>query len=174
MKQMPAKILSAAVYLGGSATMLGNGDITLPSLEAMSETMSGAGIAGEIDVPTSGFYSSLTVDIAWRSVDRAAIKMASTKLHSLDIRGAQQVFDMTLPGMRVEQVKVTIKGLGKTLDLGTFATNSPTDGSTSLEVTYIKIEIGEEKVLELDKLNFIFYVDGSDEMTDVRRALGMQ
>ena len=53
-KNIPTKINNYNVYNAGDK-LLGVGDeLTLPDFEATSETVSGAGILGEIDDPTIG------------------------------------------------------------------------------------------------------------------------
>ena len=54
MKTIPTKINRYNVYNRGNR-LLGMGDeLTLPDFEPSSETVSGAGILGEIDDPTPG------------------------------------------------------------------------------------------------------------------------
>lgn len=40
---------------------LGAGEVELPSFEALTETMKGAGIAGEVNAPVVGHYGSQTL-----------------------------------------------------------------------------------------------------------------
>ena len=47
------------------------------------------------------------------------------------------------------------------------------DSNNVMEVPYIKVEIDDKEVLEIDKLNYICKVDGEDLLTDVRSALGL-
>ena len=56
MKTIPTKINKYNVYNQGNR-LLGTGDeVTLPSFEASSETVSGAGVLGEFDDPTVGYF----------------------------------------------------------------------------------------------------------------------
>lgn len=47
------------------------------------------------------------------------------------------------------------------------------DSKTTLEVTYIKVTIDGVRKVEIDKLNYIHFVDGVDYLADVRKALGL-
>ena len=50
---IPEKLVEFKVY-SDSHDLLGVSDIELPSLDFMSETVKGAGMAGEVDSPTIG------------------------------------------------------------------------------------------------------------------------
>ena len=50
---VPEKLINFRVYQDG-ADLLGVADVSLPSLEAMTETVKGAGVAGEVDSPVLG------------------------------------------------------------------------------------------------------------------------
>ncbi len=52
--------------------------------------------------------------------------------------------------------------------MGTLAAGQPTGTQNTMEVLYMKIEENGRTVLELDKLNFIFVVDGEDMLREVR------
>ena len=55
---------------------------------------------------------------------------------------------------------------------GKLAPASPAEASGEYAVTYFATYIGGVKVLEIDILNFIFFVNGVDYLADVRKALG--
>lgn len=61
----------------------------------------------------------------------------------------------------------------KSTDLGKMEMGSTTDTKNTIEVTYIKITVDGETVLELDKYNYICNIDGTDYLTEVRDALGL-
>lgn len=63
MKTIPTKINKYNVYNAGNR-LLGMGEeVTLPSFEASSETVSGAGVLGEFDDPTVGYFSNMELEI---------------------------------------------------------------------------------------------------------------
>ena len=49
----------------------------------------------------------------------------------------------------------------------------PSNGSGEYAVRYWATYIDGKKVREVDQLNFICYVNGTDYLADVRKALGM-
>ena len=170
--QIPERLSNFTVYREGSE-YLGVSDIVLPTLEALTDTVSGAGIAGEIDSPTLGHFGSLTVTLNWRTVQTETIRLLQQRSHALDFRGAIQVYDSANGTYRSSGVKVSVRGMPKGGTLGNMQPSSTMEASNELEVTYIKITIDGREVLELDKYNFIYRVDGFDALAQMRNQLGL-
>ncbi|ARD47574.1 phage major tail tube protein [Sporosarcina sp. P33] len=166
------KLTNFSAYAEGDR-WLGITDVELPSLDAMTETLSGAGINGELDMPVIGHYGSMTVKLNWRTLGPEAIELAEQRVHALDFRGSQQVFNAGAGVYEHQPVKVTIRAIPKTTTPGKFEPGSTTGTGNELECTYIKKEIDGKRVLEIDKLNFISFVNGKDELEQVRKNLGM-
>lgn len=171
-KTVPEKLIGYTVYKDGSIP-LGTADITLPTIEALTETVRGAGIAGEIDSPTIGHYGSMTVSLNWRTITSEVIKLHAPVSHALDFRGAQQVHNPATGRYSSQGVKVTVKAVPKSGDIGKFDAGTTTDTTNELEVTYIKIVLDGKTVLEIDKYNFVCVIDGVDYLAQVRAQLGL-
>jgi len=172
MNKISEKLINYSAYLNGTS-YLGTVDVELPNLEAMTETVSGAGIAGEVDSPVLGHYAAMTVTLNWRTLNIPQFKLAKQKSHALDFRGAQQVFDAATGTYDSQGIKVSVRGVPKSTSVGKLAVGATTDSSNELEVTYLKIEIDGMRVVEIDKFNFIAFVDGEDVLAKVRKQLGM-
>ena len=151
----------------------GVADITLPKISYMSDTVSGAGIAGEIETPTMGQLSSMEFGINWRTINKSLIKLAAPNFHSLEFRGAQQILDKEHEELTIEDVRIVVRGLPKETDLGKGQTAAKTVSSTTLECTYLKVDIACDTVVEIDKLNGICNIDGTDYWSAIRKALGL-
>lgn len=172
MKTIPEKLINYTVYKNGSE-FLGTADVTLPSLEALTETVRGAGIAGEVDSPTLGHYASMTTTLNWRTITPEAIKLHAPVSHTLDFRAAQQVYNSGTGEMSSQGVKVTVKAMPKSGDLGSLEPGATTSTTNEFEVTYLKVMIDGRTVVEIDKFNFICVIDGRDYLAAVRGQLGM-
>lgn len=172
MNNVPENLINFRVYQNGGA-FLGISDVTLPKLSAMTQTVKGAGIAGEIEAPTMGHYSSAEVELNWRTLEKDAFTLAANKALSLDLRGAGQAYDSESGSYVVRKIKILLRGRPKESDLGKFDVGATTDGKTTLECDYIKVEIDGETKLELDKYNFVCNVNGTNYLEDVKDALGM-
>lgn len=170
---IPERLNDFRVYLDGSTDLQGVADIELPSFEALTETVSGAGFLGELETPTIGHFGSMKLTLNWRTVTKDFFKLLRQRSQRLDCRGAFQEYDAASGSHRIRRVRVVVQGLPTTVSPGSFEKNATSDGSTEIEVVYIKIDIDGEAAVELDKLNYKFVVDGVDYMADVRRALGI-
>ncbi|WP_438770052.1 phage major tail tube protein [Brevibacillus sp. JB24b] len=170
--QVPAIVNDYSVYLNGNE-YLGAADVDLPDLESMTETINGAGLNGDLDIPILGHYGSMTVTINWRVLENANFKLTRPEVHHLDFRSSIQVINKQTGKFDQVPLKVTIRGIPKNTTLGSFAVGSTMDNSNELEVVYIKILHNGETKLEIDKFNSICVIDGTDFFAKIRANLGM-
>lgn len=167
-KTIPTKINRYNVYADGSR-LLGIGDeMTLPDFESSTETLSGAGILGEIDDPTVGYFTNQQLEVPWRLLDpEAAAMMDMTKAVKLEIRGAAQRLNAE-GDIEFSQVRVVVRGRATSLTGGKLKTASAMDSGVKLSLIYILIEVDGEPVLELDKINEVFKVLGVDVLAKIK------
>ena len=145
----------------------------MPSFDAVTDTVKGAGLAGEIDSPAIGHFKSMEVQLNWRTVTKDNSFLAKPESVNLDLRGAQQVYDSSTGKYVTSKLKVVIRGVPKKFELGKLDMGASVGSSNTLEVNYIKVSLDGKEVIELDKFNYIYKVDGEDWMADVREALGL-
>lgn len=79
---MPEKTISFEVY-SGSQLFMDIVDAELPNVEYMSETLSGAGIAGEIDSPTIGHTGNMSVKMKFRAATSIALNLVHQSVKNL-------------------------------------------------------------------------------------------
>lgn len=172
MSQIPETLINFRIY-GDTNDLLGTADITLPKLNAMTDTVKGAGIAGEVEVPVRGNFKSSELQLKWRTVDPKAAALFTQTSHDIDCRGAFQVQDSGSGALNVQSVKIMMRVLPKDFELGKFEVAKMTDTTTSFEILYLKLTINKEDVMEIDKLNCMCNIGGTDLMSEVREALGL-
>jgi P2 family phage contractile tail tube protein len=172
LNQVPEKVINFRVYEDG-ADLLGVADVELPSIEAMSETVKGAGIAGEVESPVLGHFGKMSLKINWRTVTKPTVHLAQQKVHNLDFRGAIQVLNAGAGEYRVAPLKVVTRCLPKKTELGKLDVGAKSDASNEFEVIYIKVTLDGKKLLEIDKYNYICEIGGVDYLKEVREALGI-
>ncbi len=172
MNPIPEKLINFRVYKDGN-DLLGVADAELPSLEAMTETVKGAGIAGEVESPVLGHFGSMGLKLNWRTVTKPTIHLTKPRAHALDLRGAAQVYDAASGEYKVSALKVSVRCVPKKTELGKLDVGATSDASNEFEVTYIKVFMDGKTVLEIDKFNYICVIDGEDFLKDVRKALGL-
>ena len=169
--QVPEKLINFKVYDDTDEIVGISGDITLPNFEAQAEAIGGAGIAGEFESVTLGHFGSQTIEIPFRTLLKKSFNLMSNRGRSIVLRGAQQVYDTALGRSEPKKIKITLRGQPKGLNLGTFAVGQATNSSNTMEILYIKVEVEDEVVLEFDKLNYIFFINGTDILKEIRDML---
>ena len=169
---VPERLINYRVYVDGN-NQAGVATVDLPDLEFMSDTVSGAGIAGEVDSPILGHLSSMTATINWRTITEYATALTAPKSHAIDFRGSQQIYDAASGEYKTVPVRVSVRAVPKRTGLGSLEVGSTTDSESEFEVTYIKVFIDGKEAIEVDKYNFKFVVNGVDYLSSVRSDLGM-
>ena len=79
------KMTTFSVFDTGEVEV-GMADVELPDLEFMQEKISGAGIAGEVELPTLGHLLSMTTKIKWRTVTKESVVLVAPTTHDLEMR----------------------------------------------------------------------------------------
>ena len=75
MNTIPTKINRYNVYNKGNRLLGVGEEMALPDFEPSSETVTGAGILGEIDDPTVGYFSNQELEIPFRLLDKETADM---------------------------------------------------------------------------------------------------
>lgn len=169
---VPETLINFRVYKDGK-DLLGLANVDLPDLKAITVSTKGAGMAGTVDAPVRGHYDSLEMQLNWNVLTKPGVVLAAPTGTHLDMRGAMQVKDTETGGYKVSPIKVVVNATPKSTKMGKFDMGTTSDAGNTLEVTYIKITIDGEDIVEIDKYNYICKIDGVDYLADVREALGL-
>ena len=171
MPKFDHSVINFAVY-EDSVEYVGMAKASLPDLTALTQTISGAGIAGNIEAVILGHFDSMTLGLNFRTTTEQAIKLSEPRRHTIDLRVAQQVEDTVAGEIQVQAVKHLFVVVPKKDVGGSIAPASPTDASGEYAVRYWATYIDGKKVREIDPLNFIFVVNGVDYLENVKSGLG--
>ena len=166
---IPEIINNFNVYTGGTQLIGTSGSITLPTLEAITETMSGAGILGEYDTAVIGQYSSMEQEIPFRILesDIFSIMDPSTGVN-LTFRASQQSTVKSTAALAYKQMRIVERGRLKSFTPGKLEMGKQMDASVTLTVLYILVEIDGKTMLEYDKLNDVFILNQTDMLKKIR------
>lgn len=172
-KYLPEQTISFRVYHDGTG-QIGVATIDLPELSYMTESLSGAGIAGEIDSPTLGMTESMTLKMSFNSVYPEIYNMLDwTRSNLFECYAAVQMSDPATSMRTSVPLRVNIVGRAKSFPLGSLEPGKKQGNEQELEVTRLEVLLdGEEKLL-IDKLNFIHRVNGTDLLATVRAQMGL-
>jgi len=166
---VPELINAYNVYLSGR--LLGvSGEVEIPELAASTETIEAAGVLGEIEIPATGHFGSSKVKIPFAVLHEDAFKlMDTTKALELTLRGSEQFMDRKTGDTEDVPVKIVIRGKATTNTLGKFVKGKKGEPEVEIEALYVKVDVNNSTVLELDKLNFKYLVNGKDLLAKIRK-----
>ena len=156
----------------GSERLLGTASVDLPEIEFMSADLKGAGIAGELNFPIIGHTNSLSCTLHWMSIHSDLTKLSAPGSHIVTLRGALQRYDAGLGTIEVSPVKITFRTLPSKATLGKFEPGEMTESENEFSINYLKMTVDGVELLEIDKLNYVYRVNGTDYLADTREALG--
>lgn len=167
----PEVINNFNVYNDANRVVGTTGEIKLPSLQAITAAVSGAGILGEYNTAILGHFQSLNQVVPFRMIDKDYFGMLNTGEQSkLVLRSSIQQRNRETGGtLSTQAMRVVFRGHPTGSDMGTVKIGDLMNASITMEVTYLLIEMGGVTMLELDKLNSIYKVNGKDLLADIRK-----
>ena len=169
MSIIPEKVTNYNVYKENGNRFLGLADeIELPSFENITEEMRGAGIAGSWNSTTPGHFGPMEITLKFRTFTAEIAEIFSKSGERITARAAQQTYNTSTGQIAQRGLKITFQTLPKNIALGKIAIGAPTESSITQEIVYIKIAYDDKEVIEYDKMNFIFKVNGVDMLKQVR------
>lgn len=169
---IPERLTNFRIY-DEAEDLLGVSDVELPELSYMTNTINGAGLAGEVESPVIGHFQSMGTTLNWRTIEKKAVSLLDMKAHLITARGAQQSYNASDGTWKTVPVRCTMKCMPKQLNAGKFEVGATTDTSTEFEVVYLKLFIDNREVLEIDKFNYKCVINGKDILAPVRVAMGL-
>ena len=146
-------------------------DVQLPSIEKITDTIKGAGIMGEIDLPGYGQISSMTMTINYRADNPKYAALSRPGQIKLELVWVSDVLDSSNMSVKPQQHKVFATVLNKKYDPGKVEVGATMDGSSEFEVVQYRKLVDGREVLNVDKLNSKYVVNGIDYMESIRTAL---
>lgn len=164
-------VVNFAVYEDKNEFM-GIADVQLPDLTALTQQISGAGIAGNVEAIIPGHFEAMTMTMNFRTTTTAALRLSEPRRHNLDIRVANQVEDTVAGRISNESVKHVLVVIPKKDGGGKLAPAAATDASGEYAVRYWATYVDGKKIREIDPMNSICIINGVDYLADVRKALG--
>ncbi len=166
---IPEVINDFNLYLSGNKLAGMTGEVALPDFESMTSTTSGNGILGEYEAIVIGHYGSMEQEIPFRCINEDYFRMISPSTAvELMLRGAIQQTDKATLSESEVGMRVVFRGRCKKIAIGTVKQREQMGSSITLELTYIKVEMGGKERVCLDKLNSIFRINGVDQLAKIR------
>lgn len=167
----PEVINNFNVYNDANRVVGTTGEISLAQLQAMTATVSGAGIIGEYNTAVVGMFQSMQQELPFRMIDKDFFGMLNTGEQSkIVLRSSVQQRNRETGGtLSTKAMRVVFRGHPTAASFGSVKMGDMMNASITMEVTYLLVEFGGTVMLELDKLNSIYKINGKDLLEDIRK-----
>lgn len=175
MPKMINKVITYEVKVkdeSGKYELLDNtSDLQLPSIEKLSDTLKGAGILGEVDMPTFGQLASMIFAINNRADNGQFAKLSRPGQIDFMVVWVNDMFDSSGGKIGMQTNKVFMSGVNKKYDLGKIDVGSGADGSSEFEIYNLTKIVDGKTVLRIEKFNYVYEVNGVDYAKQIKAAL---
>ncbi len=167
---LPKKLKNFALFVDGVSYAGEVTEVTLPKLTRQTEDFRAGGMSGpikanmgleglELQWKTAGYLKSLLAQWGTGTTSGVMLRFAGA-LQSDDASG-------------VDSLEVVVRGYHTEMDFGTAKAGDPTEIQVTSALSYYRVSLNGETVIEIDLPNMVEVVDGRDLMADIRSAIGL-
>lgn len=135
---IPAVLTNAKIYRDG-IDLLGVASVELPDFEYLTESLTGLGISGEMDIPVAGQFKALPLKIKWNVPTASATSLLEAVGHYLEARGSIQQLDPGTGTFVQKAFKLVSKAMPKKVGLGKLEPAKKMESESELELYYLKL-----------------------------------
>ncbi|HIX25520.1 MAG TPA: phage major tail tube protein [Candidatus Lachnoclostridium avicola] len=167
--KIPQVVNRYNLYRKGTKLVGLTGEVELPAVTMVTDTLEGAGTGGNMDVPVIGLTENMDIQIPFMSLTKDLFSLANPgEAEDLTLRGAIQGTDPATGKISYTSIAISMRGTVKEITPGTVKSGGRMESSVTMTLSYYKIALDGETVLEIDKLNNVFVVNGDDVLKEVR------
>ncbi|PAJ87923.1 phage major tail tube protein [Burkholderia ubonensis] len=167
---LPSKLKGFNLFHNGENFVGKVTEITLPKLTRKMEDFQGGGMSGpiKVDFGNEGIQMEWTAGGFMKSVlQQYAITQHDGVL--LRFAGGYQAEDST----SVDAIEIVIKGRHSEIDPGSAKAKEDTAFKVTTVASYYKLSINGEDIIEIDFVNMIERINGTDLLAALRTAIGL-
>jgi P2 family phage contractile tail tube protein len=167
---MPKKLKNFNLFGDGNSYQGEVDEIVLPKLTRKMEEWRGSGMQGPIK--WSNGTEALTMEWTVGGLMRAVLDQWGVTTHNgvqLRFAGGYQASDSN----NVDAVEVVVRGCHSEIDMGTAKAGEDTSMKIVTEISYYKLSINGQDVIEIDFLGMVEKVNGTDTQQKLRQAIGL-
>ena len=166
------RLTNANIYVDGGSLLGKAEEINLPDVKHMMTEHKALGMIGKVEL-WSGI-DKLEAKIKWNSFYQDVMRKFANPFAAMNLQVRSSLENYTSAGRTSQTpVVVYITGMSKNFPTGNYKQHDNVESESNLTVTYVKMVIGGEAVMEIDVLANIFKVDGVDIMAEYRDNLGI-
>ncbi len=144
-------------------------EVTLPKLTIKTEEFQAGGMDVPVDIDMGMEKLSCEFTLAEYNADVLKLwGLADGNAVKLSLRGALQN-----DAGEVKPIVVTLQGMLKELDLGTWKPGEKSEKKCSISCRYYKLVLDGETIYEIDAINMVRVIGGTDQLVEIRNAIGI-
>lgn len=113
MPRVDQSTINWAVY-EDNTEYAGMAQATLPNLTALTQSISGAGIAGNVDAVILGHFDAMSMTLNYRTMTEQAVRLSEPRRHNIDLRYAVQDEDPVAAAVQIRAIKHILVVIPKT------------------------------------------------------------
>lgn len=143
-----------------------HGDITLGTAD-----YAGAGMLGTTNLPATGQIESNELVVNFHGESEQNAKLQKPGTHNFVVNAVQDFLDVETGDIQQRHIQKQIKCVFKSYSHGTIETPNIIEGSCTYEITRFETFMDGEQTMLVDKVNYIYQIDGEDVMADISSML---
>ncbi|WP_163832313.1 phage major tail tube protein [Spartinivicinus ruber] len=159
----------ATLFIDGASQAGRVQSITLPKLTVKTEEFRGGGMDGvtHLDMGMEAMELSFTIDDCNTDVLKH-FGFQKGKQVPFNIKGV-----LRNPGQGEQGIDAVCRGLVSELDFGEWKQAELSSLTATLKLDYYKLTINNQLIYEIDVVNHVRNVEGTDHMQNIRELLGL-
>ena len=165
-------VVNYKIYKDGT-DFLGTTQHDAPAISAVVAEMKGAGIGGSVEIPVKSMVQAMSMTLTLNDVTPQIYSILTQEAHHIELWSAIQDTDPKTGQLVIKQQKLIYRAIPKTNTVGKFVPGETQDRSVEFSVIYYREIYDGKDVIEIDPLNCIYRVNGKDENSDIRKAIGL-
>lgn len=167
---LPNTLKNFNLFNAGASYMGIAEEVKLPKLGRKLEEFRGGGMNGPVSIDLG--QEKLELEFTCGGIMRQVFEQyAATKVDGVMLRfaGAYQRDDTA----QVQAVEVVVRGRHSEIDTGDAKAGDKTKLVVKSALSYYKLSIDGDEVIEIDLLNMIEKINGVDMLAEQRKAIGL-
>ena len=152
MAKQPEAYIDFEVY-EDAKNFIGISQATLPDITFLTQTITGAGISGNVEAVLTGMVEAMSLTLNFRSATDAAVSLMAPKRHNIDLRVAEQNWDTSKIAKTISADKYVMVVIPTTTKPGSVAPASAADSSGEYSVYYYANDMRMAEGLKILKVN---------------------
>ncbi|PIF13506.1 phage major tail tube protein [Candidatus Pantoea floridensis] len=168
---LPKKLFLFNTFLNGLSFLGQAEELSTPKLTRKMEEYQGGGMVGAASVFLGFEAGALDMELTMGGLSIEVLKTYGANIDGTQLRFAGSYSD-DATGETVA-CEIQTRGRVTEMDWGSAKQGDNTQHKYTLKNTYCKITVGGDELFEIDLLNMIWKVDGTDMLAEHRANIGL-